>query len=928
VRTERSRPDREAAASFSRLFGREREFGRLAALVDGVSEGGGALVVRGEAGIGKSALLALGAARAREQGLVVFQSAGVESETRLPFAGLHALLRPFLGGLDGLLPPQRGALTQALGLTPRDRVSDMFLIGLGALGLITEAAAEAPLLLIVDDAQWVDRSSGMVLSFVARRLELDRVLIWFAVRAGMTSDVGEAGLPELDVLGLDNATAVHLLEERGADLSIALKRRVLTEADGNPLALVELPVALRSLGFYKQFAESSPLPLTSRLERAFAGRFDELEADERALLVVAALEDGNPPELSKAAELIRRTPIDAAAWRKITAAGLGAVDAQGFRFRHPLIRSAVMEAAGVEEQRAAHAALADVLGAEPDRAVWHRAAATAGPDESVASALSAAAERARLRGASDVSFAALERSANLTPDHGVRALRLWQAAMLGLELGRSEESERLFRQAQQLGLPDLEHAEASFHLETFAGEMPSGVGTAQAFTRLADELRAAGDEQRALQALDTISVRAYWWNLDAETRSSATAVAKKIDAPHDDPRRLFFLAHVDPIRNGSEVIEELERVSPSRIGDSDALGRLGHAAAAVWADDLAIPLLRAAAGGFRVQGRLGDLGTSLAVEAWSHLHCGAVPPAVTRAAESARLAADTGRALYIPAGKLAQAVATAQRGHDAEAQTLIAEAESILLPLGATPLLAMVALARGRVELASGRLAAGYERLSRLFDSSDVAYHPFVRGAALADLVDLATGGDGDLDLLEQELAEWRQIAAETRAPHLRVQLSYTAAVLAADAEAERLFEVAITSGTAGWPFYAARAELAYGVWLRRKRRPSDARAPLRAALETFAGLGQEAYAARAQNELRATGETARRRVPETWSQLTPQELQIAHLAAEGLSNKEIGGRLYLSHRTVGTHLAHLFPKLGITSRAQLRDVLTAPNEP
>jgi len=900
----------------------------LLAVIDGIHDQGGALVVRGEAGIGKSALLKAASALAGAQGIRVLATTAVESETRLPFAGLHALLRPFLGALDRLLPPQRGALTQALGLTSRDAVSDMFLVGLGALGLITEAASEAPLLLIVEDAHWVDRSSGSVLSFVARRLELEPVLIWFAVRTGVPSEVDDAGLPELDLVGLDDVAAARLLEERGADLSSELKRRILTEAEGNPLALTELPVALRSLGLHPQFAASSPLPLTARLERAFAGRFGELEADAQALLLVAALEDGESAELSGAAELIRGSPIASAAWEAIVDAGLGTVAAQGFRFWHPLMRSAIRQAAGAEQQRAAHAALATVLAADPDRAIWHRATATAGPDEPVAAALADAADRARLRGAGDVSLAALARSASLTPDPGIRALRLWKAAMLGQELGHGQKSERLFREAQQLGLPEFEHAEASYYLESMAGEMPSGVGTVGAFTRLADDLVAAGDGQKALQALETIAVRAFWWDLDAETRSSVSAVARRIDVPPDEPRRLFFLAYVDPIRNGGEVIEQLVRLSPGRIGDSNAVGRLGHAAAAVWADDLAIPFLRAAAGALRAQGRLGDLAVALAVEAWSHLHRGAVPPAVTAAAESARLAEDASRTLYIPAAKLAEAVAAAQRGREPEAQALLADAEAILFQLGATPLLALVALARGRVDLAAGRFAAGYERLSRLFDPTDAAFHPFVGGAALADLVDLAVGGDGDLELVEQHLAGWRQIAADTKAPHLQVQLSYAAAVLAADEEAERLFEVAMSSGTSGWPFYTARARLAYGFRLRRRRRSSDARGPLREALEAFVGLGQEAYAARAQNELRASGETARRRVPEAWSQLTPQELQIAQLAADGLSNKEIGGRLYLSHRTVGTHLYHLFPKLGITSRAQLRDLFPGPSGP
>jgi DNA-binding NarL/FixJ family response regulator len=857
---------------------------------------------------------------------MVFQSTGVESETRLPFAGLHALLRPFLTALDSLPPGQRVALEMALGLIPRDAAPDLFLIGLAALGLVSEAATEAPLLLIVEDAHWIDRSSATVLAFLARRLDLEPVLVWFSVRAGTMSDVDDAGLPELDLGGLNDVAAAHLLDERGADLASDLKGRIRAEAAGNPLALIELPVVARSLGVQAEPTWSDFLPLTARLERAFAGRLDELDLDARALLLVAALEEGYSSELFEAAELLRGEPVDPAAWNTIAAAGLGTVDAQGFHFRHPLIRSAIRQSIGVEERRSAHSALATVFAGDPDRAIWHRAAAATGADETVASALADAAERARLRGAGDVAVTALERSASLSPDRGVRALRLWQAAGLGWQLGR-RESERLFRDAQRLGLPAFEDAVASFYLESFAGTLAAGVGTVRAFTRLADDLLAAGDGERALQALATASVRAYWGNLDDETQSFASAVAKKVDVPRDDPLRLHFLAYVDPIRNGAEVIRQLGQLPPARFGDSDSLLHLGEAAAAVWADDFAVRFLRGAAGGFRAEGRLGTLGTSLAFEAWSHLHQGAVPPAMTSAAESARLAAEARLTLFIPAAKLAEAVAAAQRGQDDTARALIEEAEAILLSLEATPLLALVALARGRVELAAGRFTEGYERVRRLFDPADVVFHPFVGGAALADLVDAANGAGGDLELVGRHLATWRRIAAETQAPHLRVQLSYAAAVLATDEEAEPLFEDAITSGPAGWPFYSARGRLAYGAWLRRQRRSSEARAPLREALETFIGLGQESYAARAESELRASGET-RRRMPEAWSELTPQELQIAQLAAEGLSNKEIGGRLYLSHRTIGTHLYHVFPKLGITSRAQLRDVLTTADEP
>jgi DNA-binding NarL/FixJ family response regulator len=528
-----------------------------------------------------------------------------------------------------------------------------------------------------------------------------------------------------------------------------------------------------------------------------------------------------------------------------------------------------------------------------------------------------------VRGGGDVAIAALERSAALTPDPGVRALRLWQAANLGRERGRWQESSRLFTEAQQIGLPPFEDAFATLRLESRAGTMSSGDAIVDAFTDVAEGLLAAGEQRKALEALEAVAVRAYWGNLDEETRRRASGVARKIDVALDEPSRLCVLSNVDPIRNGREVLHQLSHRSPAGLGEGDALFEVGHAAAAVWADDIAIPFLRAAADRYRADGRLALLGTVLATEAWAHLHRGAVLPGLMAAAESGRLAAETGQTLYVPAARLAEAVALAQRGQDQAARALIADTEAVLLPLGATPLLALVALARGRAELAAGHYADAYERLARLFDYNDVAFHAYLRGHALADLVDAARSGDGDLGLVRRYAAEWQQIAADTTAPYLKAQLSYATAVLSEDDDAEQLFHAAIASAAEGWESYAARARFAYGVWLRRvQRRATDARAPLREAAEIFNALGQQTAAERALGELRASGETARRRIPEAWAELTLQELQIAQLAAQGLSNKEIGERLYLSHRTVGTHLYHLFPKLGITSRNQLRDAL------
>jgi ATP/maltotriose-dependent transcriptional regulator MalT len=282
----------------------------------------------------------------------------------------------------------------------------------------------------------------------------------------------------------------------------------------------------------------------------------------------------------------------------------------------------------------------------------------------------------------------------------------------------------------------------------------------------------------------------------------------------------------------------------------------------------------------------------------------------------------------VVAAWVAQAIASAEQGESETSERLIADAEAVLVPLGATPLLALTAFARGRLALAEERFGEAHEHFLRIFDPTSVAFHPFVQGWALADLVDAAIRGDGDIDAVRAYLSEWEQIATATTAPHLQVQVAYTAAILAPDATAERHFRAAIAAAQPDWPFYVARAQLAYGVWLRRRRRMTQSRPPLREAAETFDALGLLRYAERARRELRASGETVRRRKPGAWAQLSPQELQIAQLAAEGLSNREIGEQLYLSHRTVESHLYRLFPKLGVTSRAQLRDALNPSRAP
>ena len=910
-----ARPYTEEVASTSRLLlGRDRELAELYALLDGIEEQGGALVVRGEAGIGKSALLAAAKERALHRGITVVSTTGALSEARLAFAGLHQLLLPMLGALDLLPDPQRRALESAFGIAEGD-APDLFLIGLATLGLVEERAAETPLVFVVEDAHWLDRPSSEVLQFVARRIESDPAVLLFAVREGVPSLFDDANLSELALAGLDEEASNALLDLAAARLPADLRRRVLELAAGNPLALIELPAAAAQLG--TRAAQSGPLPLTARLEQTFASRLTTLDEDVQRLLLLAALDDVDLAELGRAAGTAL-TPDDLS---QAVAAGLGTLDAGGFRFRHPLIVSAVTQAVTADQLRSAHAALAEALADDPDRSVWHRAAAVSGPDEAVAEALEAAANRATLRGAGDVAVSAFERAGELTAEPERRAQRLFLAGDLAQEIGRSSDSVRFLRAAQQIGLPAAEQAMASFHLE-IAESTWSGSATIRDFARIARELADSGEGEQALQALAVVAVRAYWERLDDETRREIAAISDEIKVPADAPIRLRVLGLIDPLRRGKEVVEQIARLSSVGMSDPEPLFDVGIAASSVWAWNLALPFLRAAASAARAQGRLGLLAHTLVFEAWADVHRGAVRHAITCSAEGARISEEIRALRYMVAARLAQAIAGAEQGEDETPERLIAEAEALLIPLGAHPMLALTAFARGKLALARERFGEAYEHLVRIFDPASVAFHPFVRGWALADLADAAVRGDGDLDAVRGYLAEWEQVATATRAPHLQVQVAYAAAILAPDAVAERHFRAAIASAQAEWPFYAARAQLAYGVWLRRRRRMTQSRAPLREAAETFDALGLLRSAERARRELRASGETVRRRDPGAWAQLSPQELQIAQLAAEGFSNREIGEQLYLSHRTVESYLYRLFPKLGVTSRAQVRDAL------
>jgi DNA-binding CsgD family transcriptional regulator len=905
------------------LIGRDREVQALTARIDAASDpGGGALLLRGAAGIGKSTLLEAARAQAATRRFQVLSTSGVQSESRLPFAGLHLLLHPVLPQVERLPDAYGKAIRAAFGLSD-ERAPSPHLIAMSILHLLGESAESAPILLLLDDAHWLDHSTAQALAFVARRLESDPIVMIAAMRDGFESPFIDARIPELRVEALSDEAAAALMDLRSPNVTPMLRGRILREAAGNPLALVELPVALAAKAGAVTTLASASLPLTDRLELAFADRLSSLSAGTRSLLHVAAAdESGVLPQLLSAASQLGGRDVSLEAVAEAGAAGLIEIDAHHLRFRHPLMRSAIRQAMSLEERLAAHGALAATLDGDPDRRAWHRAAAVMGKNESVAAELEAVATRAARRGATSVALEAIERAAQLADDQARRASRLLSAAYHALMLGWHTELERLLSEIDDGELEPVDRLGAAWLREMIAHRPGSGFSLITSFFEIADKMRAEGQVDRGLQALSTIAFRCWWSNPDDQTRAHMIAVAERFPVPEDDARLIYILALASPVERGAVVLERLSSQWLEHhhdIGPESQL--LGVAAVAVGDFVHAERFYDVTIDYCRVHGLLGVLASKLTMQAWTKIHRGDWKQAASMASEGARLADEIGQANWATMANLAAATLAAYRGEVATAEALSSACDQALLPWGAVSMLALVQYARGAAALADGRHEEAYQHLRRIFDPTDSSYHPHVRSWTLVDLVEAAmhSGHESEASAFVRDL---EVVGTRTRSPLLLAALEFARPVLA-PAENEAAFQQATLGvGLGSWPFIRARLQLAHGIWLRRQRRAADSRTPLRAARDTFDALGAVPWGERARQELRASGETSRRRTYDLSEVLSPQELQIAQLAALGLSNKEIGQRLFLSHRTVGSHLYRIFPKLGITARSHLRAAL------
>jgi DNA-binding CsgD family transcriptional regulator len=902
----------------STLVGREREVGAVDALLATVLEQGACLLVRGEMGVGKSVLLAKARDHAANSGMRVLAMSGTRPEAQVDFAGLHQMLRPLLGRAFELPPPQRNALLATFGM---DEVSapDKFLIALATLALLAKEADEAPLIMVIDDAHWLDPSSAEVLGLVARRLASMPVVLLMSIRDGYGTTLAASCLPELMVGPLDERSSGELVDSVGPRLDNVLRGRVLAAAAGNPLALVEVTAAMRSRppGL---LVVPAHLPLTARLEQALVDRYSSLPASTQTALLVASVdEDASLNEVLTAATLQNEdVPVSMDDLAPALASGLVVQDPRHIRFWHPLVPTAIYQVATPAQRHQAHNALAATLVESPDRQVWHRAVSAEGPDEELATELERASLGTMSPFRASVALAAAERAAELTPAKPRRFGRFLRAAELAVECGQFDKAGQLLGEIDLSSCEPRDRARIALVRDMTEPGLLADPNTVGLLVDYAARSSSEGAVDLALRLLQAAALRWLWVEPGTVARSRVIAAARQVPAPEDDPRTLSILAMCDPTKWAAPLTEVASRTAPGAC-DANTAFLLGTALHAIGTYQLSAMFLMVAIDTLRHRGELRLLPQALTVHAWDTLYTANWDMATSAAEEAASLARGTRQPLWEAAAVTAQSLVAAVRGEVGRAEHLLGLAEAIAMPLGANAVLSDIQLVRALLALGNGCYNEAFEHLRRTFDPDDPAHHRIRSAWHIGEYAEAAAHVGRSSDASER-LDELDCLGISS-SPRLRIAFSYARPLLAGDEAAEAHFRAGLAADLARSPFYRARLLLEYGAWLRRRRKFTESRTPLRTALDSFVALGAPRWAERARQELRAARET-RRQQPEAWTKLSQQEQQVADLVAQGLSNREIAQRLYISHRTVGAHLYRIFPKLGVVSRAQLQTLI------
>lgn len=907
------------------LFGRGVELLRISRFLDEARRSGDTRLVRGEPGIGKSALLDATADLASAAGMLVLRASGSEFEADVTYSGLNQLLLPLRGELDRLPAGSRDALSVALGFGPGPPPGALLVCN-AAFSLLVAVAEQTPVLVLVDDAQWVDRASAVVIAFIARRVSGHPLGVVQSCRTGGESFLDRRGLTEQLVEPLSREASEQLVDDRFPHLPLGARQRVLELAEGNPLALVELPDALIDLPA-RTLAQPDPVPLSDRLSAHFASRIGALPEATRRLLLVAAFEGTGDIRVLR--DIAGQQPglTDLAAAEQAQLVYVDDGDAR-ISFRHPLIRSTIVAMSTHEERRHAHLVLADTLGGDEERRAWHLAAAAVGPDEAAAELLERVARWTSRRGDALGAVTALIRAAELSATTAARGRRLAEAAYIGAESGGDVgDPETLLAEARRAG-PDSSGSLHAANAATFL--MLNGDGDVDTAHRLlvgAIETADHGyraDDVALIEAMHTLLLLAWYAGTPAHWEPFFRALRKLTPAP---PELLALVSKTfaDPIRTGADAAPDLDRILATLPGEDDPSTIVRIGAASVYLDRMADNreahwrLVRRGRDGASPRRHIGAL-MHLCLDDFL---TGRWDESEQLAAEGLELCATTGFTFFRWYFLYNRALIAAGRGRTDEAYVLADELSHWAQPRGAASVLGYAHHPRALAASASGDFDTAFRHAAALSPAGVLSLHLPHCTWVMFDLVEAAlrTGREADA---RAHLDAMREADVATLSPRMDLIQRAVEALIGNSEEGDRRLEELLGAPSSDrWLFDVSRIRLAFAESLRRRKNPDRARTHLLSAREGFAAMGAQPWLVRTRQELRASGFRSVEEPPVVSVPLTSQELEIAHLAATGMTNRQIGERLYLSHRTVGAHLYRVFPKLGVASRAGLRDALS-----
>lgn len=898
------------------LVGRDPERALLQALVEAARHGtAGSVLVRGEPGVGKSALL--DAVVAEVDRALVLRTQGIEAEAPLAYAALHRLLRPLTRWRAHLAPPQARALAVAFGEDDGPSV-EPFLVGVATLSLLTAAAEESLVMCVVDDAQWLDPASAGALLFAARRLGADRVAMVFAAREGGAAVFEAPGLNEVTLAGLDAEASRALLAARVGGLPAdEVTQRLMAETGGNPLALLELPGELTPEQLAGSTALPSTLHVTARVEQAFLDQSRRLSRPVQRLLLLAAADDTGQTDVLRRAGM--RWGLDELVLQDAFDSGLLVDSGSSVSLRHPLVRSAIYQSAAGVERRGAHRALAEALAeaGHRDREVWHRAFAAERPDDDLVQALEGVGGRSQRRGGHVAALAAYERAAELSTDAARRARLGFAAARSAWACGQAARAQALLVAARE----GTEDPVLQCDLARLRGHIEVNIGSAPEAHRLFVDAAHAVAPVDPVRALDIGVAAAVMRTFGAD--SGTPLRSGDLLAPtHEDtsPRTACLgqmLASMTSVAEGdwarAVTALDLALAIGEDVDDRDVLWNLGNAALQLGDDDHQQQFYSFALSRAREAGAVTAVTYCLQRLCFGQWTSGDHVGLRISAEEAVALGTSIGQPALTALPVAWLALLAAQQDRD-DYDALLEQLEELVAahPLGITadPVHDLTRWAMGVRATSAGDTSGAFHQLGRM-------RLPFLQRLSAIERIEAAVRA-GEVPAARAWTEELASFAEATRRPWALAAVAFGRALTTAS-EAEPLFAQALTDGAAGGrPLDLARTRLAYGEWLRRSQRRVDARVHLRRALETFQDVRAEALASRADQELRASGETARKRDVSTMLQLTPTELKIAQLVSSGMSNKDVAAQCWISPRTVAFHLRNVFAKAGVTSRGEL----------